>query len=158
MSDQPELSCASAQAGCRIRVAVEAPQHTGLGAPLDYLAEQAWPPGTLVRVPLGRRTVTGIVWDPADEVVEPVDGRVLRPVSQALAALPPLPAVWRALVTFAAAYYQRGLGELALSVLPPELRKLDNTRLARRVKRLQAGRAPRLLQPLRRPARPPPRT
>jgi primosomal protein N' (replication factor Y) len=149
MSDQPELSCASAQAGCRIRVAVEAPQHTGLGAPLDYLAEQAWPPGTLVRVPLGRRTVTGIVWDPADEVVEPVDGRVLRPVSQALAALPPLPAVWRALVAFAAAYYQRGLGELALAVLPPELRKLDATQLGRRLKRARAVAAPAELPPLR---------
>ncbi|MDE2453336.1 MAG: primosomal protein N', partial [Burkholderiales bacterium] len=37
----------------------------------------------------------------------------------------------------AAAYYQRSTGELALSVLPPELRKLDERQLARRIARLQ---------------------
>jgi primosomal protein N' (replication factor Y) len=114
-------------------VAVEAPQHTGLGAPLDYLATQAWPAGTLVRVPLGRRTVTGIVWGPAEGAPEP--GLTLRPIAQALDALPPLPAAWRELVAFAAGYYQRGLGELALAVLPPELRKVDAVQLARRLGR-----------------------
>ena len=43
----------------RLRVAVETPQHTGLGAPLDYESEHELAPGTLVRVPLGRREVTG---------------------------------------------------------------------------------------------------
>jgi primosomal protein N' (replication factor Y) len=117
----------------RVSVAVETPQHTALSAPLDYAAEQAWPPGTLVRVPLGRRTVTGIVWGlPTGELPA---GAVLRPIEQALTALPPLPEAWRALVSFAAGYYQRGLGELALAVLPPELRKLDATQLGRRLKR-----------------------
>ena len=51
----------------------------------------------------------------------PAEG--LKPVSAVLAGLPPLSAPWRALVQFAADYYQRSLGELALSVLPPELRK-----------------------------------
>ena len=68
--------------------------------------------------------------------------------------MPVLDADWRALVAFAAAYYQRGLGELALSVLPPELRKLDNTRLARRVKRLQAGCAAAPAEPPAAPAAP----
>ena len=117
----------------RVSVAVETPQHTALSAPLDYAAEQSWPPGTLVRVPLGRRTVTGIVWGlPTGELPA---SAVLRPIEQALTALPPLPEAWRALVAFAAGYYQRGLGELALAVLPPELRKLDATQLGRRLKR-----------------------
>jgi primosomal protein N' (replication factor Y) len=151
MSDQPELSCATAQAGCRIRVAVEAPQHTGLGAPLDYCADRVWPAGTLVRVPLGRRTVTGIVWDAADPAAdtEADEDRALRPLTQALEALPPLPAAWRALVAFAAAYYQRGLGELALAVLPPELRKLDATQLGRRLKRARPAAAAAEPPPLR---------
>jgi primosomal protein N' (replication factor Y) len=51
-------------------------------------------------------------------------------------AAPALPDAWRRLVAFAAGYYQRGLGELALSILPPELRRLDATQLARRVARL----------------------
>ncbi len=124
----------------RLAVAVEAPQHTGLGAPLDYLAGAPWPAGTLVRVPLGRRTVTGIVWGPAEGAAEGGApggdaGPVLRPVAEVLDALPPLPPAWRELVAFAAGYYQRGLGELALAVLPPELRRIDAVQLARRLKR-----------------------
>jgi primosomal protein N' (replication factor Y) len=116
----------------RILVAVETPQHSGLGAPLDYESECLLPVGTLVRVPLGRREVPGLVWPgaPAD------DTPALKPVLQALASLPPLSAAWCGLVAFAASYYQRGVGEVALSVLPPELRKLDDTQLAQRIGRL----------------------
>jgi primosomal protein N' (replication factor Y) (superfamily II helicase) len=121
-------------------VAVETPQHTGLGAPLSYLSREPLAPGTLVRVPLGRRTVTGIVWD--DEAGLSDDGLELRFVEQALTSLPTLPSDWRALVAFAAAYYQRGLGEMALAVLPPELRRLDGTQLARRQKKAGPPPAP----------------
>jgi primosomal protein N' (replication factor Y) len=65
----------------------------------------------------------------------------------ALTALPPLGTEWRALVAFAAAYYQRGLGELALAVLPPELRKLDDTQLARRLKKLASAQPAAATQP-----------
>jgi primosomal protein N' (replication factor Y) len=61
----------------------------------------------------------------------------LRPVSAALTSLPSLGAAWRDLVDFAAAYYQRGTGEIALSVLPPELRKLDDRQLANRIAKLR---------------------
>ena len=116
-----------------LRVAVDAPQHTGLSAPLDYTSELQLPPGTLVSVPLGRRQVPGVVWDGDAEGDPAVE---LRPVGAALTALPPLGAAWRALVDFAAAYYQRSTGEIALSVLPPELRKLDDTQLANRIRKL----------------------
>jgi primosomal protein N' (replication factor Y) len=115
-------------------VAVDTPQHAGLANTLDYTCEQSLALGTLVRVPLGKRQVAGIVWErtaaPLTEGVE------LRATSQVMLAIPPLSAPWRQLVAFAAAYYQRGLGELALAVLPPELRRLDATQLARRVTRL----------------------
>ena len=117
----------------RLRVAVDAPQHTGLAAPLDYLSEQPLAPGTVVSVPLGKRQVPGVVWhgDPdGDPAIE------LRTVSAALISLPPLSADWRALVDFAAAYYQRSTGEIALSVLPPELRKLDDAQIANRIRKL----------------------
>ena len=117
----------------RLRVAVEAPQHTGLAAPLDYRSEQMLSPGTMVRVPLGRREVPGVVWHGESTALPPAE---LRDVSHALDVLPPLGAHWRELVDFAAAYYQRGIGEVALSVLPPELRKLDNTQLANRTAKL----------------------
>ncbi len=123
-----------------LAVAVETPRYSAVGGLLDYSHPVALPPGTLVRVPLGRREVAGLVWTQPDDA-EPAPAE-LRPITQALAALPPLGAEWRALVDFAAAYYQRGVGELALAVLPPELRKLDDTRLARRVARLQKLEAP----------------
>ena len=123
---------------CRLRVAVETPQHAGLGATLDYSSERLLPPGSLVRVPLGRREVPGLVWPgvPTDLV-----SVAIKPISQALAALPPLSGRWCELVEFAAAYYQRGLGEVALSVLPPELRKLDDAQLANRIAKLHKAMA-----------------
>jgi primosomal protein N' (replication factor Y) (superfamily II helicase) len=117
-----------------VAVAVEAPQHAGLAATLDYNCERPLSPGTLVRVPLGKRQVPGIVWDRADTAA--VDAAHIKPVGDVLDAMPSLPAAWRQLVAFAAAYYQRSVGELALAVLPPELRKLDSAQLARRVARL----------------------
>ena len=128
-----------------VRVAVDAPQHTGLAAPLDYTSERMLPPGTLVRVPLGRREVSGVVWHGASNGAESIE---LRPVAAALESLPPLGRAWRELVDFAASYYQRSTGEIALSVLPPELRKLDNAQLANRIQKLhkalaaEAGEAP----------------
>ena len=59
--DRPEASAARS-AGTRVAVAVDAPQYSGLDAPLDYLAAGPLTPGTLVRVPLGRREVLGVVW------------------------------------------------------------------------------------------------
>jgi primosomal protein N' (replication factor Y) len=114
-----------------------------VGGLLDYTSEQPLAPGTLLLVPLGKREVPGIVWGagqagpaaavPGADAAAPL---TLRPVTAALTALPPLAASWRGLIDFAALYYQRGVGELALAVLPPELRKLDDTRLARRIARL----------------------
>jgi primosomal protein N' (replication factor Y) len=119
-----------------VPVALDAPRHAGLGALLDYASEQALTAGTLLRVPLGRREVAGVVWDadPAAPSGAP-EGVEIKPVAAVLDALPPLSAEWRRLMDFAAAYYQRSVGELALSVLPPELRQLDNTQLLRRIKR-----------------------
>ncbi len=119
----------------RTAVAVDTPQHAGLSGCLDYASEQPVSAGTLVRVPLGRRTVTGIAWDLAADP-PPDPARPLKPVAEVFEGLPPLPQAWRDLVAFAASYYQRGLGELALSVLPPELRKLDGAQLSRRLARL----------------------
>ncbi|MEP6503123.1 MAG: primosomal protein N', partial [Betaproteobacteria bacterium] len=117
---------------------------------LTYQSERELAPGTLARVPLGRRETTGLVWDAdfdaLDAAVQPpaetsqgtvpdAAGIVLRSIIEPMDALPPLPADWRALVEFTARYYQRSLGEVALAVLPPELRKLDNTAIAKRIKK-----------------------
>ncbi|GCL65291.1 primosomal protein N' [Pseudaquabacterium pictum] len=119
-----------------LSVAVEAPQHSGLAGALHYSSPQDLPPGTLLRVPLGKRDLLGIVWHGSASDGTPPDGTQLRPVGALLDCLPPMAPAWLALVDFAASYYQRGVGELALAVLPPELRKLDPPGLAKRVARL----------------------
>jgi len=116
-----------------VGVCVEAPQHAGLAPWLDYTSEQLLMPGTIVRVPLGKRDVAGIVWHAGASLAG--GGAALRPVRQALCALEPLSQSWRQLVGFAAGYYQRHLGEMALAVLPPELRRIDATQLERRLAR-----------------------
>jgi len=46
----------------RIDVAVQTPAHSALGDVLSYGGDAPLPAGTLVRVPLGRREVLGVVW------------------------------------------------------------------------------------------------
>jgi primosomal protein N' (replication factor Y) len=116
-------------------IVVATPAHSGVGASLTYRSELLLAPGTLVRVPLGAREVLGVVWDCP---VAPPDGLTpaqTKDVAGVLDGLPPLNDRWRQLVQFAARYYQRSLGEVALAALPPQLRDLSNLQLARRLKR-----------------------
>jgi primosomal protein N' (replication factor Y) len=117
-----------------LQVVVAAPAHSSIAGPLTYQSESALPVGSLVRVPLGKREVLGVVWE-----VLPDSGALLemqtRHVAGVLEGLPPLSATWRKLVQFTAGYYQRSLGEVALAALPPQLRDLSSVQLARRLKR-----------------------
>lgn len=117
-----------------LHVVVPTPAHSTVGEALSYRSELPLAPGTLVRVPLGRREVCGVVWDAPAEADEPAPEQ-LKAVGAPLAELPPLSDAWRQLVAFAAGYYQRSLGEVALAALPPQLRALDATQLGRRLKR-----------------------
>ncbi|MBP7566504.1 MAG: primosomal protein N' [Burkholderiaceae bacterium] len=118
---------------CWLSIAVATPAHSALGGPLTYRSESSLAPGTLVRVPLGRRETLGVVWGEAA-----ADDRLeleTRPVAAVLDGIAPLNEAWRALVQFSAQYYQRSIGEVALAALPPQLRALDAVQLARRLKR-----------------------
>ena len=122
-------------------VAVQTPAHSAVGELLTYAAASDLPAGTLVRVPLGRREVLGVVWDrPADGGGLP-QGMAARAVSGVLAGIAPLDAPWRRLVAFAAQYYQRSVGEVALAALPPQLRDLSPEQMARRLRRASAATA-----------------
>ncbi len=122
----------------RLSVAVQTPAHSAIAGPLTYGHSAALPPGSLVRVPLGTRETLGVVWDgtPPESTFE------VRPLSAALDGLPPLNAAWRGLVQFAALYYQRAVGEVALAALPPQLRELGAAQLTRRLKKTAAPAAP----------------
>jgi primosomal protein N' (replication factor Y) len=106
-----------------------------VGDLLSYASDRALPPGTLVRVPLGAREVLGVVWDADAATGELPEGATMRAIAGVLEGVAPLNLPWRRLVAFAARYYQRGLGEVALAALPPQLRDLRPEQLARRLKR-----------------------
>ncbi|HEY4805517.1 MAG TPA: primosomal protein N', partial [Paraburkholderia sp.] len=111
--------------GRYVRVALDHP----LDALYDYRygLDSTPEPGMLVRVPFGRRDVVGLICEV--NAHSDVPANKLRDVSAVCAACPPLSAQWLALAGFAADYYQRGLGEVALPALPQALR--DPSRWAR---------------------------
>ena len=128
-------------AGHTALVAVHTPAHAALADLLSYASERPLAPGTLVRVPLGKREVLGVVWDaPTEAKPAPPQGSLkpLKPISQVLDGMAPLGEDWRALVAFAARYYQRSLGEIALTTLPAQLRSMSAAQLARRLRRSAA--------------------
>ena len=131
---------------CWLNVVVATPAHSGIAGPLTYQYEKSESAlslernlsnvsaGSLVRVPLGKREVLGVVWE-----LLPSSGPVLeiqtRSIAGLLEGLPPLSATWRRLIAFTASYYQRSPGEVALAALPPQLRDMTAVQLARRLKR-----------------------
>ena len=128
-------------------VALHTPSHSGVGDLLSYASDQPLAPGTLVRVPLGKREMLGVVWDAPETMPELPAGATLRTIAGVLDGIAPLDAHWRRLVAFAARYYQRNLGEIALAALPPQLRDLDTVQLGRRLRRPAAPPAPAATAP-----------
>lgn len=131
-----------------VDVIVDLPAHSQVEGALSYTSTQPVVEGALVRVPLGKTQVMGIVWQVLpvsdSEVLspeltdEPSSGSFkMRPIVEILGMVPALDAHWMALVAFTAQYYQRSLGEVALQALPPALRKLDSVQLLRRLKKLE---------------------
>ena len=123
-----------------LSVLVQTPVHSQLAGPLTYRSERPLAVGTLVRVPLGKRDLLGVIWDrPSSEAA--VRGQAdiaadkLRSIAGEIEGIAPLSVAWRQLVTFTADYYQRSVGEVALAALPPQLRELTALQVARRIKR-----------------------
>ena len=90
--------------------------------------------GQLAIVPFGRREVAGLIVGVVGQTEVPSDK--LKDVIAVRSQLPPLSAQWLALCAFAADYYQRPLGEVALPGLPKNLRALTATALDRAVKKI----------------------
>ena len=117
-----------------LSIAVHTPAHSAVGELLSYVCAAPLPAGSLVRVPLGKRELLGVVWDAPAQAAELPDGVQLRAIGDALEGIAPLDAAWRRLVAFAAHYYQRGIGEIALAALPPSLRDMTQQQLQRRLR------------------------
>ncbi|MEG1736142.1 MAG: primosomal protein N', partial [Comamonas sp.] len=114
-------------------VAVQTPAHSAVGELLSYTCDEVLPPGTLVRVPLGRRELLGVVWDTPAAPADIPPGVELRSIACVLPGIAPLSRGWRRLVGFAAHYYQRSVGEIAVTALPPQLRDMTAEQLTRRL-------------------------
>jgi len=126
-----------------IDIAVQTPAHSQIGGLLTYryvptAENSALSDGALVRVPLGSRDLLGVVWAMHDSAPEGLKESSVRDVAGVMQGLPSLSATWRQLVQFAAHYYQRSIGEVAMAALPPQLRDLNTAQWARRLKK-QAG-------------------
>jgi len=116
-----------------------------LDTPLDNLFDYRWPAalsatapavGQLVLVPFGRREVVGLIVEIRHDSDVPPDK-----LKDALAVrhqLAPLSQQWLDLCRFAADYYQRPLGEVAIPGLPKNLRALTTVALDKGLKKLAA--------------------
>jgi primosomal protein N' (replication factor Y) len=103
--------------GAYVRVALDSP----LPTLFDYRCDAPPPaPGTLVSVPFGKRSIVGLVVEAGAHTEVPIER--VRNVEAVCSACAPLSAEWLELVSFAADYYQRSLGEVALPALPQALR------------------------------------
>ncbi|MBK9574335.1 MAG: primosomal protein N' [Rhodoferax sp.] len=118
-----------------LSVLVQTPAHSAISGPLTYRSESILAPGTLVRVPLGTRETLGVVWASALGAQAPLGSDKVRGIVSVLDAIAPLGGRWQQLVTFAADYYQRSAGEVALAALPPQLRDMSPLQLTRHLQR-----------------------
>jgi len=125
---------------CILQIALDTP----LNAVFDYRwqceADQRPQVGQLALVPFGRREVVGLIVAVLDQTDVPADK--LKDVLAVRSQLSPLSAQWLALAGFAADYYQRPLGEVALPGLPKNLRVLTTVALDRALKKLAKLDAP----------------
>lgn len=113
-----------------------------LDTPLNSCFDYRWPcepgaepaVGQLALVSFGRREVVGLIVGVGRETAVPLDK--LKDALAVRGQLAPLSAEWLALANFAAEYYQRPLGEVALPGLPRNLRVLTTVALDRALKKL----------------------
>lgn len=121
-----------------------------IDAPLDTVFDYRWvseaagspipQPGQLVLVPFGRREVAGLIVAVVEQSA--LNPSQIKDVLAVRSALAPLPVAWLDLCRFAADYYQRPLGEVALPALPKKLRTANPVGLNRALKRIAASPAP----------------
>ena len=115
-----------------------------LDTPLDFYFDYRYPVeaenfpvpkiGMLVVVPFGRREEAGLIVDIKEE--SEIDENKLKDVVSVISEIPPLRTDWIDLCRFAAGYYQRPLGEVALPSIPKNIRANKKLALKRAVKAL----------------------
>ncbi len=113
-----------------------------LDTPLNSVFDYRWPcepgaeprVGQLATVNFARRDVVGLIVEVKQTTEVPADK--LKDALAVRSQLAPLSPAWMALAAFAADYYQRPLGEVALPGLPKNLRVQGTVNLDRALKKL----------------------
>lgn len=115
---------------------VEIVLDTPLDRAFDYLwqGERAPEVGQFALVEFGRRSMVGLIVGVKTETAVPVDK--LKTVLAIRTQLTPMSAQWIALCGFAADYYQRPLGEVALPAIPKNCRNTTTLALDKALKKL----------------------
>lgn len=90
--------------------------------------------GQLVALPFGRQEVVGLIMDVVTETDVPP--AKLRDAIAVRHELPAMNREWLALCQFAAEYYQRPMGEVAIPALPKNLKAIKTVSLQRAIKKL----------------------
>jgi primosomal protein N' (replication factor Y) len=131
---------------CILQVALDTPLNTLFDyhwsiAAADHDLPQ---PGQIAIVPFGRREVAGLII--AIKTHSDVPQEKLKEALAVHQQLAPLSPAWLALCSFAADYYQRPLGEVALPGLPKSLRAAKPTALNKALKKANQPRHPTLAQ------------
>lgn len=116
-----------------------------LDTPLDFFFDYRYPTalmeiripqvGQLVVVPFGKRTETGLIIGVGND--SDVDEQKLRDVVSVVEGIPLMNKDWIDLCRFAAGYYQRSLGEVALPSIPKKIRQNGKRALERALKSLE---------------------
>ena len=122
-----------------------------LDTPLDKFFDYSWisesdveggaqaspQPGHLALIPFGNRKVMGLIVHVKEK--SDFDPEKIRGVIAVRDHVPPLSSEWLALCRFAAAYYQRPLGEIVLPSLPKMLRSENPVSVNRALKKLHGA-------------------
>ncbi|HEY0589051.1 MAG TPA: primosomal protein N' [Pseudoduganella sp.] len=121
-------------AHCILRIALDTPLNAVFDYRWDCEISERPRVGQLAMVPFGPREVVGLIVDILDETDVPEEK--LKAALAVRSQLAPLSRQWLALAGFAAEYYQRPLGEVALPGLPKNLRVASTVALDRAIKKL----------------------
>lgn len=123
------------------RVPIEKILQIALDTPLNRVFDYLWTGdvvpqiGQFALVTFGRREMVGLIVDVKSESLLPRDK--LKPIVELRHQLPAVSSEWIALCRFAAGYYQRSLGEVAIPSIPKNCRTSKTIALDKALKKTQ---------------------
>jgi primosomal protein N' (replication factor Y) (superfamily II helicase) len=117
------LTATKPNAVCYAKVAVDLPIARHFDYEIPSETPELYLPGSWVLVPWGKSRKLGIIFEIGEAPDLPPEK--IKPIVSLIVGAPTMPNSWLKLIEFAATYYHRGLGEVALNGIPKLLRQLE---------------------------------